>query len=86
MLRSGGVTSPLLKPSGALRIPRLSVTELDVDSLLSLARRQLERVGSPAYLEELVGTIGSEPFQGQRRSDQDRVHTDQGQVHSEAAA
>jgi hypothetical protein len=27
-------------------------------------RHQLERVSAPAYLEELVGTIGADPFHG----------------------
>ena len=28
-------------------------------------RKQLERVSSPAYIDELVGTIGADPFEGQ---------------------
>jgi len=35
---------------------------LDVDSLLKTAREQLTRVSSPAYLGELAGTIGADPF------------------------
>jgi hypothetical protein len=34
--------------------------ELNIDSRLAEARRQLERVSSPAYLEELMGTIGAD--------------------------
>jgi hypothetical protein len=30
-----------------------------------LARAQLSRVSSPAYLDELVGTIGADPFHKQ---------------------
>jgi hypothetical protein len=38
---------------------------LDVESLLRTAREQLARVGAPAYLGELTGTIGADPFHGQ---------------------
>jgi phosphoenolpyruvate carboxykinase (diphosphate) len=40
-------------------------TSLDVTSRLSEARGQLERVSSPAYLNQLIGTIGADPFQRQ---------------------
>jgi phosphoenolpyruvate carboxykinase (diphosphate) len=39
--------------------------DIDFESRYALARAQLARVTSPAYLEELVGTIGADPFQGQ---------------------
>jgi len=35
---------------------------LDVDALLKTSREQLARVSSPAYLGELAGTIGADPF------------------------
>jgi len=35
---------------------------IDVDGRFEIARTQLARVSSPAYLEEFVGTIGAEPF------------------------
>ena len=38
---------------------------IDVDARLAAARRQLARVSSPGYLEELAGTIGADPFHGQ---------------------
>ncbi len=38
---------------------------VDVESRLSLARARLARVSSPAYLDELAGTIGADPFHGQ---------------------
>ena len=38
---------------------------VDLDARLAMADRQLERVSSPAYLQELVGTIGADPFHGQ---------------------
>jgi hypothetical protein len=38
---------------------------LDVERLLRTAREQLARVGAPAYLGELTGTIGADPFHGQ---------------------
>ena len=38
---------------------------LDVEGRLSLARAQFARVRLPAYLEELVGTIGADPFHHQ---------------------
>jgi hypothetical protein len=39
--------------------------EIDFDSRRSLASAQLARVSSPAYLEELRGTIGADPFHDQ---------------------
>jgi phosphoenolpyruvate carboxykinase (diphosphate) len=39
--------------------------DIDFESRYALARAQLARVTSPAYLEELVGTIGADPFHGQ---------------------
>ena len=38
---------------------------LDIEGLMRTSREQLARVASPAYLEELVGTIGADPFHGQ---------------------
>jgi hypothetical protein len=35
---------------------------LDVEALLKTSREQLARVSSPAYLGELAGTIGADPF------------------------
>jgi hypothetical protein len=37
----------------------------DAKERLQLAREQLARVGNPAYLNELRGTIGADPFSGQ---------------------
>ena len=37
---------------------------IDLDDRLELARQQLARVTSAAYLEELVGTIGADPALG----------------------
>jgi phosphoenolpyruvate carboxykinase (diphosphate) len=39
--------------------------DIDFDSRSALASAQLARVSSPAYLDELVGTIGADPFHGQ---------------------
>ncbi len=39
--------------------------DIDFESRSALARAQLARVSSPAYLDELVGTIGADPFHGQ---------------------
>ncbi len=39
--------------------------DIDFDSRSALARAQLARVSSPAYLDELIGTIGADPFHGQ---------------------
>jgi len=36
--------------------------ELDIDALLRTSREQLDRVSAPAYLNELAGTIGADPF------------------------
>jgi len=36
--------------------------DIDFESRSALARAQLARVSSPAYLDELVGTIGADPF------------------------
>ncbi len=36
--------------------------DIDIDARLSAAREQLARVSSRAYLSELVGTIGADPF------------------------
>jgi phosphoenolpyruvate carboxykinase (diphosphate) len=38
---------------------------LDLEGRLSAARTQLARVSAPDYLEELVGTIGADPFHQQ---------------------
>ena len=37
----------------------------ELDCRLSLARAQMARVSAPDYREELIGTIGADPFQGQ---------------------
>jgi hypothetical protein len=39
--------------------------DIDFESRYALARAQLTRVSSRTYLEELVGTIGADPFHGQ---------------------
>jgi len=39
--------------------------DIDFENRSALARDQLARVSSPAYLDELVGTIGADPFHGQ---------------------
>ena len=36
----------------------------DLAERVELARRELARVGAPAYLDELSGTIGADPFRG----------------------
>jgi hypothetical protein len=38
---------------------------LNIEDRFSAARMQLARVGASAYLEELVGTIGADPFYGE---------------------
>jgi len=38
---------------------------IDFDSRCALANAQLARVSSPAYLDELRGTIGADPFHHQ---------------------
>jgi phosphoenolpyruvate carboxykinase (diphosphate) len=42
--------------------------DIDFENRESLAHAQIARVSSPAYLDELVGTIGADPFHGQRSS------------------
>jgi hypothetical protein len=37
----------------------------ELDCRLSLAQAQMARVSAPDYREELIGTIGADPFQGQ---------------------
>ena len=37
----------------------------DIEKRIAAATDQLQRVNSPAYLEELRGTIGADPFRGQ---------------------
>ena len=39
--------------------------DIDFESRSALSRAQLARVSSPAYLDELVGTIGADPFRNQ---------------------
>ncbi|MGA9940248.1 MAG: hypothetical protein WBP92_18520 [Candidatus Acidiferrales bacterium] len=39
--------------------------DIDFESRAALAHAQLARVSSPAYLDELVGTIGADPFHGE---------------------
>ena len=39
--------------------------DIDFENRSALARDQLARVSSPTYLDELVGTIGADPFHGQ---------------------
>jgi hypothetical protein len=39
--------------------------DVDIEARLAAAREQLARVSSRAYLAELVGTIGADPFTGQ---------------------
>ena len=38
---------------------------VDIAARLATAQEQLARVSAPAYLEELLGTIGADPFHGQ---------------------
>jgi phosphoenolpyruvate carboxykinase (diphosphate) len=38
---------------------------IDLENRLDLVCRELARVSSPTYLEELRGTIGADPFHGQ---------------------
>jgi hypothetical protein len=42
---------------------------IDVETRLGAALQRLEQVSAPAYLDELMGTIGADPFHGQLRSD-----------------
>jgi phosphoenolpyruvate carboxykinase (diphosphate) len=39
--------------------------DIDFDNRAVLARTQLARVSAPEYLDELIGTIGADPFHGQ---------------------
>jgi hypothetical protein len=43
----------------------VSTPEVDVESRLAEARKQLARVSAAEYLQELEGTIGADPFHGQ---------------------
>jgi hypothetical protein len=43
-------------------------SSLDIDERTRAAQAQLARVSSPAYLDELRGTIGADPFTAQLRS------------------
>jgi hypothetical protein len=45
----------------AFRREGLPAVNINIAQRLSIARDQLARVGSPAYLEELSGTIGADP-------------------------
>ena len=38
---------------------------LDIEALVAAAREQMARVSAPAYLKELSGTPGADPFHGQ---------------------
>jgi hypothetical protein len=42
--------------------------DIDLAARAQLAREQLGRVSSAAYLQELIGTIGADPFHGQMPS------------------
>jgi hypothetical protein len=46
----------------AFRAMRANGAEIDASERLAIARRELQRVCSTGYLEELVGTIGADPF------------------------
>jgi hypothetical protein len=37
----------------------------DLEARIALAAREIDRLGSPEYLEELTGTIGADPLRGQ---------------------
>ena len=55
----------LLLPQHTTPAPAVSADDdagLDLDTRLCEARAQLERVQSPAYLGELIGTIGADPM------------------------
>ncbi len=41
-------------------------SSIDLENRRELVRRELARVSSPSYLRELRGTIGADPFHGQR--------------------
>ena len=53
----------LLRPSAAAAATR----DIDVEQRIQEARKQLARVSSSAYILELRGTIGADPFAGQTR-------------------
>jgi len=38
--------------------------DLDLDARHNFACREFERVNSPSYLNELIGTIGADPAAG----------------------
>ena len=39
-----------------------ALERVHAEGMLIVAREQLARVSAPSYLEELVGTIGADPF------------------------
>jgi hypothetical protein len=43
------------------------IAALEDAAAIEGARKELARVSAAAYLEELVGTIGADPLQGQMR-------------------
>jgi len=45
-----------------LSTPDQIPAEMEIEKRLAAAREQLARVSSPRYLEELLGTIGADPF------------------------
>jgi hypothetical protein len=60
------------KASGGRAHPDQS---LQVDQLLAVAKSQLARVSAPAYLGELSGTIGADPFHLQTPASRRTVET-----------
>jgi hypothetical protein len=46
----------------SFRATRTNGTGIAVAERLTVARRELQRVCSPSYVEELIGTIGADPF------------------------
>jgi hypothetical protein len=46
----------------AFRASGIPADTVNIDNCLSTVREQLQRVSSPAYLGELMGTIGADPF------------------------
>jgi hypothetical protein len=40
-------------------------SEVDIEERGALIERELKRVSSADYIQELVGTIGADPFRGQ---------------------
>ena len=54
--------SPESEPAARSTRSKAAAQTLDVDALLKTSREQLARVSSPAYLGELAGTIGADPF------------------------